>query len=623
MADQLHILIVEDNPGDDLYTRGLIGRSRLRESTVHSVRTLGDAFAVLRTMPCDVILLDLTLPDAHGTEAVVSLTTTFPSIPCVILSGQQDDALALEAVRLGAQDYLYKGEFDGTHLEKSIQYSIERGKQRLLVEESEQRYRALFESNPLPMWAYDVHTGSFLMVNAAAIDGYGYSRDWFLSSAIFDLHLPEDVAEVRMYHIRHTDTAGQHRSSEWRHRTGNRGVIDVRIISHDIRLFGKDARLVVAIDITESRDIERHSRLLESVVTNSKDAIMITEAEPVDEPGPRIIYVNKAFTEVTGYHRDEVIGRSPRFLQGPKTDRAELDRIRHSIERHEAVDAEIVNYRKDGSEFWVNLVIFPITDIKGHRTHLISIQRDTTVRRRSESELRSLVDELMTANTDLRQFSFIASHNMRGPVANLLGLIDLFDVEGKDPRTNSEILTRVSESVTGLDRTIQELVRMLMVKNTRNMNVEVFDFNHVLTDVTSAIENLILEKKVMVVSRNVDLQPGLRYVRSHVVSILQHLITNSIQYAHPERNPIVTISANRMQGNVFIDVADNGLGIDLDRHGDRLFGMYQRFHSGSEGRGLGLYIVKSQVEAMGGSISVTSVVGRGTTFHIRLKEHKE
>ncbi|MGF7206559.1 PAS domain S-box-containing protein [Skermanella aerolata] len=141
-------------------------------------------------------------------------------------------------------------------------------------------------------------------------------------------------------------------------------------------------------DLTERKAAEERIALLQSVVLYANDSVLITEAEPIDGHGPRIVYVNEAFTAMTGYTADEVAGQTPRLLQGPGTDRAALDRIRAALVAWQPVRTEVLNYRKDGSEFWVELDITPIADSNGWYTHWISIQRDTTARRRSEESLR-------------------------------------------------------------------------------------------------------------------------------------------------------------------------------------------------------------------------------------------
>jgi diguanylate cyclase (GGDEF)-like protein/PAS domain S-box-containing protein len=138
---------------------------------------------------------------------------------------------------------------------------------------------------------------------------------------------------------------------------------------------------------------ERRAVLFASVMANAKDSVLVTEAEPVDlaSGGPRILYVNEAFTAMTGYSSAEAVGQTPRMLQSPRTDRAELDRLRQALTAWEPVEVELLNVRKDGSEFWVQFIIVPVTDEAGWYTHWVSIQRDVTDRRRRVDELAAMV----------------------------------------------------------------------------------------------------------------------------------------------------------------------------------------------------------------------------------------
>ena len=134
-------------------------------------------------------------------------------------------------------------------------------------------------------------------------------------------------------------------------------------------------------------------RLLEAVVENVNDAVVVTDAN-LEPPGPRIVYVNPAYTRMTGYRLEEVIGRNPGFLRGPDDDRAARDRIRAALQRGEPVREELLNYRKDGTPFWVEISIVPVRDAEGRITHFASAQRETTERRRMEEELRSATRRL-------------------------------------------------------------------------------------------------------------------------------------------------------------------------------------------------------------------------------------
>jgi PAS domain S-box-containing protein len=156
-------------------------------------------------------------------------------------------------------------------------------------------------------------------------------------------------------------------------------------------------------DITKQKKEEHHLKLLESVITNTTDSILITEAEPFDEPGPRILYVNEAFTKMTGYTAEEVIGLSPRILQGPKTDKEELARLSRSIRSWQPCEVTLLNYKKSGEEFWINFTLTPVADENGWYTHWISIERDVTKRKNEELRATFLagISTLFTDKLDL------------------------------------------------------------------------------------------------------------------------------------------------------------------------------------------------------------------------------
>jgi diguanylate cyclase (GGDEF)-like protein/PAS domain S-box-containing protein len=136
--------------------------------------------------------------------------------------------------------------------------------------------------------------------------------------------------------------------------------------------------------------------LLEASVARLNDIVLITEAEPCNEPGPRIVFVNDAFERLTGYRREEVLGKSPRFLQGPLTDRNELDRIRTALETHKPVRSELINYTKAGDPIWLDLDIVPVADAAGHYTHFVAVQRDITEQKRAQRALHESEERFKT-----------------------------------------------------------------------------------------------------------------------------------------------------------------------------------------------------------------------------------
>lgn len=159
--------------------------------------------------------------------------------------------------------------------------------------------------------------------------------------------------------------------------------------------------VAIRSDITQRKQEEEHLRLLESVIVNSTDAVLITEAYPLDEPGPCIIYINEAFTKMTGYTHDDILGKTPRILQGEKSDKLELKRLGQAMRKVEPCEITIVNYKKNGDEFWVNFSVSPVRDQDGNCTHFISIEKDVT-QYKTEQLQRQLLSEAVTASLEER-----------------------------------------------------------------------------------------------------------------------------------------------------------------------------------------------------------------------------
>ncbi len=148
------------------------------------------------------------------------------------------------------------------------------------------------------------------------------------------------------------------------------------------------------LDVTESRQAQQQLRLLQASIERLNDVVLITEALPLQEPGPRIVFANAAFERVTGWARSSVMGRSPRLLQGPGTDRAELVRIGRALAQQQAVRSELVNYSPQGRPYWVEVEIVPVIGSDGVATHFVAVQRDISERKRAEISLQNMRDEL-------------------------------------------------------------------------------------------------------------------------------------------------------------------------------------------------------------------------------------
>jgi PAS domain S-box-containing protein len=206
-------------------------------------------------------------------------------------------------------------------------------------------YTSLFEHSPQPMLVYDVATLRILSVNEAAVAQYGWTRARMLGMTMEQIRPPEEVE--RFHENLACAPQGLHRAGIRIHQRhdGTRMIVDVT--AHPVRFDGQDARLILVEDVTVRKGREDHLHMLEKAVEHLTDFVMVTEATPLDEPGPRIVFLNPAFEHITGWRNEDAVGRSPRFLQGPKTSRAALDRIRKALEAHMPVHEELLNYGPD------------------------------------------------------------------------------------------------------------------------------------------------------------------------------------------------------------------------------------------------------------------------------------
>lgn len=273
------------------------------------------------------------------------------------------------------------------------------------LRESEANYRHLFEYANDSIFIIDLSTSRILDANQNASRRLGYTRKELLNLKTKEIDVP--IAEERQKKIGQQMQATGSIIFEHALRRKDGSQVQVEISSRVIEYCDRLVSLSFVRDITKRKQAEERLRLLESAVFNANDAIVITEAEPIDKPGPRIVYVNQGFTRMTGYTPEEVIGKTPRFLQGPKTDRAQADKIRDMLSRWEPVRAELINYRKDGSEFWVELNIVPVVDEKGDYTHWMAIERDITERKQLETASaqreKERITQLSQANTLLKE----------------------------------------------------------------------------------------------------------------------------------------------------------------------------------------------------------------------------
>ena len=378
----------------------------------------------------------------------------------------------------------------------------------------------------------------------------------------------------------------------------------------------------VMLDTTERRKAENRLRMLESSIENANDAILVTEAEPFDLPGPRIIYANRTFTKMSGYSLEEVLGQTPRMFQGPKTDPAARAKIRAALEAWQPVRIEVLNYRKDGSEFWVELNIVPVANERGWYTHWVSVQREMSERKEAEQVLEAARDEAQRANAAKSEFLSRMSHELRTPLNAILGFSQLLEMSNPSPKQRENIgqVLRGGRHLLNLINEVLDISRIEAGK--LEFVVEPVKVARVLEEAVALVRPLAVPKDITLdINRTERSLDGVMVQadRQRLKQVLLNLLSNAIKYNHPSGR--VDLICDRAAGGCLrISVRDTGSGISA-KDLPRLFHPFERLgvnQSEVEGTGIGLAISKRLAEAMGGTVSVESVENQGSTFSLEL-----
>ena len=384
----------------------------------------------------------------------------------------------------------------------------------------------------------------------------------------------------------------------------------------------------VMTDITTQKAQFMELELVRTVVENTNDGVIITEAEPFDPPGPRIVYVNPSQCRNSGYSREEVLGKTPRMFTGPNSSKETSREIREAMERWEPVQTEVLNYRKDGSEYWADLSIVPVANKAGWYTHWISVQRDITARKAHESLLHSQAEALRTAKDAAEEATqvksdFLAtmSHEIRTPMSGVIGMTSML----RETELDSEQQDYV-ETIRFSSEALLELINdILDFSKGEAGRIELEEHRFDLIQAVEESLELVAPK-----ARSKGLR--LAYSVAHGVpqwvcgdsarfrQIVVNLVGNAVKFTEfGEVSLTVTLAERRgvHKNLIHFVVEDTGIGIPENRM-SRLFQPFSQVDSSTTrrygGTGLGLAICRDLTELMGGSIGVESQEGVGSSF---------
>ena len=257
-------------------------------------------------------------------------------------------------------------------------------------------------------------------------------------------------------------------------------------------------------------------------------------------------------------------------------------------------------------------------DANGEPLRVIGTHTDITAQKEKELELVKTMKLYSEKNSQLLNFSHIVAHNLNSHAGNLKLLLDMIDAENKNT-VNSEAFSYLRTVSDDLNKTITDLSQIVNIQNNINIVVKPLNLNNYLKKVLNVV-SAYNYRNLGTIINNIPKDAIINFNPAYLESVLLNFCTNAIKYAHPDRDLIIEFNFFIENGKKVFTITDNGLGIDLKKHGHLLFGMYKTFHKHEDSHGIGLYITKNQIESMNGAVSVESAVGVGSTFTVTFND---
>lgn len=492
-----------------------------------------------------------------------------------------------------------------------------------LLEENEARFQLLINSvKDYAIFMLDPQ-GYITTWNTGAEKIKGYSREEILHQH-FSIFYPEEalVSNHPAYELKVAAKAGRFEEEGWRiKKDGSRfwaNVIISAVYNSKQELIGFSK---VTRDLTERKNLEKSLLKANEELRQSEERarLLITGVKDYAifllTPEGEVASWNEGARRINGYEAEEIIGRHFSRFYVPETAAAQFPQfeLTKALENGKFED-EGWRVRKNGTKFWANVVISPIFNADKQHIGFTKITRDLSERIRNE-DLTQKNLELHRLNTDLDNFIYTASHDLKSPIANLEGLLTLVEkkISPKLDEQDKQLVGMMSASVEKLNNTIRSLIEVTKAQKDLESKAELIKLPDLLNELKGELVDQMQESDATI-QENLQVKE-INFPRASLKSIFYNLLTNALKYRSPDRKPLIQISSLTEGMRTVVCVRDNGLGLNEVQQA-RLFSMFRRFHSHVEGTGIGLYIVKRTMENNGGKIKVDSQLNVGTEFKL-------
>jgi signal transduction histidine kinase len=255
--------------------------------------------------------------------------------------------------------------------------------------------------------------------------------------------------------------------------------------------------------------------------------------------------------------------------------------------------------------------------LDGHPFRIKGTVQDITEHKNAEIDLNNSFNTVSEQNKRLLNFSYIVSHNLRSHTGNIKSILKLVEESDSD-KEKQELMSHMKTVSRLLNETMINLNEMVSIQNNINLIIGPLNLNDYVAKAIDIL-SLQIDLKNATIQNNVPKEITISYNPAYLESIVLNFLSNSIKYSYPGRRPVICIDCFKEEGKTVLQIADNGIGIDLHKYGDKLFGMYKTFNGNKDARGIGLFISKNQIDSLGGKVEVVSELNKGTTFKIFVK----
>lgn len=319
--------------------------------------------------------------------------------------------------------------------------------------------------------------------------------------------------------------------------------------------------------------------------------------------------VNDAVSKTLGYSTDELYARPINDFVFC-ADKRQTQQVRNELIKSKPLYNFENRYRtKSGEIVWLSWTSYPVPEEK----LVFAVAKNITHKKIQEADRSNLLTKLTNINNDLKQLTYTTSHDLRSPVSNVLAVLDLIDLSKINDQEATELIRILKLSGEYLKESMDNYIDALSRKHNLLAEPEEVDLQENLNNVIKSVSSLI---EVSRVSIQTDFSEAskITFNKTYMSSVFLNLITNAIKYARPEVSPVISISSKKLNRKTELIFADNGLGFDLEKVKDKVFGLHQKFHEHKDSKGIGLYLVHNHITSLGGEIKVESKVNEGTKF---------